>query len=508
MIQSAVGFLLVLGFPPYVFCGDDYSSYFYHGIDVTAIGAPETVTKYAHDLRRIDAAAGKVFVLPFGEWRMPTHLYAVSSSEFAKLTGGDTTSMSRSSSSGYDVLILTRGDGAPSDRNFGLYYAYSLNLLLAEGAARLPYWFRTGFLEVMAASSVAGDRVTLGSFNPGRVRTLETGTLIPLRRLLALESNDPELKREDVKQMYAAECWYLVHQIVIEKLYNAEFTKYLTLIDQGGIPGEAFAQSFAVSYEDLDAALRGALKRGKIGEIRVPVPDERDAVKPETLSPSEAKGRLAWVGVRVGRDYAYASTLAKESLALDPRNGNALRALAMAQVKQGDYALALKSMDGLPDEDAGTAAPYADRASVIRAFLRATEKAPPLPGVDRADLMRRERADYDRALAIDPENLAYWSSALDLVAEQHDAEAFKALFPKAERTFYLHSRSPGLAYSLAHACAAMSDYDDALKFAVAWRNNALSAASRDDAAAYISRTSAYLQKRDVAAQPAAPAVAP
>jgi Tfp pilus assembly protein PilF len=122
--------------------------------------------------------------------------------------------------------------------------------------------------------------------------------------------------------------------------------------------------------------------------------------------------------------------------------------------------------------------------------------------VDAPTLLRHAREDYQAALAADPEDLRSWSGLAGLYGAERDAAAARALLPTAAQALGRHPRNANLAYALAHMCAQIQEWDCAAKFAAAWRDNALTAASRADAAAFEARLSAY-RARLASAAPAA-----
>ena len=120
--------------------------------------------------------------------------------------------------------------------------------------------------------------------------------LIPIRELLAVQNSDPQMKSAEYLALYSAESWLLVHLIVLEGKYHSNFFKYFQLRDQGEGDAKAFAESFDVTYEDLDNLLNDVVRSGKITLAKVAIQDDNDLGVATRLSDAEAAGRLGRAG--------------------------------------------------------------------------------------------------------------------------------------------------------------------------------------------------------------------
>jgi hypothetical protein len=481
-------------------------SYQYKWIDVTAERSSQEATELAHDLHRLDAAMVKMLALDLGDSRPRVHLYSMSESQLKKLLG-DRKIGSEYVASGFENDILINDEAPSENRYYGAYYGYAGSVLMSEGALRYPFWFRTGVAEIFSASKMERKRVKLGGYLQWRAHVLLTGTAIPVRTLLRLHQNDPQVKlTSPTRDMYDSECWFLVHLILIEGKYREQFGHYLELMNQGQTEPDAFAASFqGVSYEDLDKMLKTAIAARKISELYLEIPEEQEAGKADRVSAAELKGRFARVGVLHGEALDYSLKFAQEALAAEPTNESALRALALGQVRQERYDDAFKTSNQLAESHSLSAPAYADCAAILVDVARAVMQGEVSVGEEAPALVRRAREDYEHAIALDEENLGYWSQLTELIGAQHDVEAAKALKSKAEKEFYLHPRNSNLARALASMYGQTNDPEDAFKFAVAWQKNAIDDAGRDAAAAYISRLRIGLARRDAASVTATPA---
>ena len=325
---------------------EQYWGYTYNGIEVTAAGSAEHAATLAHKLAQLDAALVKTVAISIGPWRAPLRLYALPRDVFKKVWGSNQASVVLGGGSEDFILINNDNSDDPEHPYRSAYFSYTGALLSTQGLLRYPYWYRIGIFAVFAASASSDDRITIGGFIPWQVQNLLSHQLIPMRTLLKLHGDDPQLRNAGYAQLYEDQCWFFMHQILIEGKYHESANKYLDLMSAGQSEEEAFTASFNVAYEELDTFMRDALKHGTIKEMALMLPTGR-AVAPQLLSPAEVNARLADFGVRSGYDVEGAMQRARDAISVEPNNERAWRALARGQVLEKKYAEALQSVERL-----------------------------------------------------------------------------------------------------------------------------------------------------------------
>ena len=484
---------------------DSYWSYASDNIDVTGVGGAGYVTLLVHNLHRLDQAVRLILKDDQGEQRPPTHVFALYRGLFDKVTGshGDLTSVYYISADANYVVIDANEGSSPELRFWNAYFGYAGSILASNNATRFPRWYRQGFSELFAATTVDRARVVVGGYNPGQVSTLRHSSLMPMRTFLQLGDGDPRIAPRADLQLYSAQSWLLLHEVLIEGLHRDEFTHYLSLIDSGQSPDAAFSASFKMSYEDLDSALWHALRNGNITSYEVRLADAPETGKAQQISTAELDGRLALLTSRGGHQREIATSFAHDSLNKEPANETALRALAQIQLNEGNFAEALQTIDRMGTGSTLSAAGYADRAVVLEGISNAVRSRRANLNVDPAQLHGRINEDLQRAIELEPENLSYWAQKARVIADYADREQAKTFFPQVVHTYYQHPGNPALAFSLARMCAATGDLDNALRFATAWQENARNAAGRNSATAFIASVKAAMERR-AASAPEAP----
>ena len=480
----------------------DYWAYQYKNIDVTVAGSASYARHVARNADRLRAALTQILNFS-GDPPLPTHIYVLPDDQIVELLGSS--GSSNYHSSGYDsTVIASRGQGG-GDEYWGVYFGYVGSLLAGDRTQRYPYWFRLGVPEVFATTEFDHDRIRTGGIAPGYALTVASGTLIPLRTFLALQEHDPQLQTASVSGMYAAESWFLTREILVEGRYRNEFSRYVALVQEGRSERAAFAASFKVSYEDLDTMLRGDQRvAAHVFLLASPQDLRPDAVPPRKLSSPEVQARLALVNLKTGRR-VQALRLVDAALHDDPANERALRVAAEAQLEEGNYAAAFAAVDRL---SGGALSPegMAECAGILTVLASAATAGHVVLPVDAPTMRKFVQRYYQAAIEANPEDLRSWAGLAGFYGAQRDAAAAQALLPGASQALARHPGNVNLAYALAHMCAQTRQWDCAAKFAGAWRENALTEASRAEAAAFESQLSAYRQR--LASAPDAAVAAP
>lgn len=498
LIRCVIAGLLCLPLPG--LAAEPYWVYGYQGVEVTAAGDAEHARDLAHKLHRVDQALHAVLPSADEGWRPPTQVYAVPSSTFASLLGRYDDSASSYSVGPFENDILINDSYQGDDRYWSVYYGFAGSVINNAYSFRYPWWFTEGLSEVLAATSLEGSEVVIGGFNRAQLYTLTNSTLIPARTLLTLKRDDSRLASKEFSAVYRAEIWFLVHQIVIEKLYHESFHQYFIKLDAGESERYAFRESFDIGYESLDKALRDSLAGGRLSVVRVRVPDEKDESAPRRLTEAEANGRLALYAARLGRPIEVVTGFAKQALRADPNNTDAQIAMQRVQIKAADYAAALRTLDALCVETAPQPV-VAQCAAGFAALATAATAKKSAPDLDGTALKARALRLFEKAVAQNAEDLASWYRLAEFVSDGRDAAYAKALLPQITKVQAAYPRVASLAASVASLCAVTGDLQGAVKYAGIWEQYSLDGAERASAAAYIAELKDNGQKREPGARP-------
>jgi tetratricopeptide (TPR) repeat protein len=483
---------------PSLAAAEQYWSYEDKGIDVIAPGTEEHARNIVQHLHRLDLAITKMLGIKTLDSRQPAHVYAFPGKLFSVLLGKKADFESIYMASGFDSTILIDASGGATSRYFGANSGYASSILMNAYSFRYPDWFIKGISEVFGATTMDSKLVTLGTFEPARVEALYSGTWIPLKTLLTLHADDHQLDSDQYIYSYTAECFFLTHLIVIEGKYHSNFFNYFLLLEQGMDENKAFAASFDISMEELDKIFHDAVRVGRLSLVKVAIPEDLPTGQAVKLSDAEVKGRMASLAAHYSIQTDEALRMANEVLKTDPNNTSALHALALGEFRNAAYAPALQAADHGCSGSALSQSDFAQCGDIFFKLAQASSsKRAELP-IDRPALAERSRQYFDKAIEMDRDDLASWAGMANLFSGMHDVEHAKTFLPSAEMTSYRHPRNGAYAYALSCLCASIGDYQNALKFAVAWKNNAVNESQRAAATAYISQLREYLQRTKLA----------
>jgi tetratricopeptide (TPR) repeat protein len=491
---------VAVGLAAFAAAADKYWDYSYHDIRVVSGGSGDHAKLIAHNLHRVDAAMSAILGVPQADWRPKTTVYAVPARVYTLIRGFDDSSAAVALPEAFQNTILMNRDSTFDHAFFGAYAGYASALLSGGFSFRYPTWFIAGLSEVMATSKVDGKGVVIGGFERGRVQSLMISAWIPVKALLEIHEGDPQLKNASFKYMYSAECWFLVHQIIVEQQYRKNFFDYFSHLDDGEDPDKAFGESFGVDYAEIDKMMHAALDSQKVKIINVSVRDDTDPVEATLLKDAQVNGLFARVASDHGSNFAYASQLANQALAADPNDDDALIALADVAIRQHDYRQALTYADRLCQRDppSRTSAPA---CGVLFAQLTYHAREHADLGSDAPALAGRAATYFQSAITHDPDDVASWSGFADLLMTTHDKERGTVLLPALKHAWSSHMDNDQLARGAAGLCAMSGDYDCAYKFATVWRKHALNSTSRANADVYIERMKGFSERRALMASP-------
>lgn len=464
---------------------------------------PSQAVRIADDLHRLDRAIREILGTAPGTRRPPTRVFALPKAPLAAILGTNQEGLSTYEVNGTENLVLFGTDGVPRDNPlYGAHFGFTGAVLESDYSFRYPTWYTSGLSEVFAASEIRRDLVVIGGFMQGRVYSLYHNQWIPLRTLFSLHNGDPQLKSDAFMAVYAAECWWVVHQIVIERRHDRSFSSYFSRLDEGVDEPQAFAESFDISYESLDTEMRYAFSKGLVAEARVRVPDDKQILAPRKLSDAEAKGQIALLATRFRRTPSESvSNLVHEALALDDHEPHALAASARLQLRQGDRAAASTTVSRLCTAP-GSA--FIDRAcGDLYADLAHHTSGKATSGTADPTLVEQSRRFYEAALALDDEDIGSWVGLASLRA-RHASIPYDPNFMARAETVWRVFGIGVFARSLAELYARGQDYDSATRFAHHWRERALSAAERSHADEYLSRLQRLSTSKSLESALAAP----
>jgi tetratricopeptide (TPR) repeat protein len=357
---------------------------------VSRLSAPRTVD-LVNNLENFRAAIQLITNIKDIADRVPTKLYVFDRRDGAFVDTGFAGWFTPRMRANYAVVIPDSGVG------FGavIKHEYVHFLLHNADATRYPPWFDEGFATKFETMEVHDKVIEYGQPALYVLQNLQYGTwvnfepVLGARNVFDLSSNQ--------RDMFYMQSWLLVHYLTErpEHDFGAEMKTYLTSVEAGATPVDAFLGAFSLHPEQLRPILytyqRNKLRTTTI-KMKMPFPTQPTSVA--TVAPDSIATQLA--DLLVVRDRLGDAKLYYDAaLAIDANNANALVGLgdllkfaAKFDEAQPYYerAIALEPKNAYHELDYGEF--FADRAAAHPEQL----------AVDLVEARRH----FARAYAIDP----------------------------------------------------------------------------------------------------------
>jgi len=243
------------------------------------------------------------------------------------------------SSSDNDVFaVLIRGDGDDI-----LLHEYSHHVMARSGDVPYPGWFREGFAEFFATATVSeAGSASFGLPNIGRLQALAQQRWLPMDVVLRADSSLGVAGQQQMG-MYYAQSWALTHWLVTDAARIRNLSAYVTAVNSGRDPVEAWQAIFGMTMDQLTAQLRDHV-RGRLTYAKLDIPPIRPVITVTTLSPAADTVILPAINARSWNPEAIngpalLATL-RAAAARFPDDPLALVAAGRAEMRWGDEAAA------------------------------------------------------------------------------------------------------------------------------------------------------------------------
>ena len=375
-------------------------------------GSERSLRDYAAKLERFHALLTTRFGGGRGDQtgRLPVYLVGDGGALRVAVPGLPTGIAGYYSTSGTDVFaVLVRGESDDL-----LLHEYSHHVMAQAGDVPYPGWFREGFAEYFATATVTeGGEASFGLPGQGRMYALHQNRWLPMDAVLRADSSFA-IDSATGRGMFYAQSWALTHWLLADTGRVRNLSAYVTAVNGGQDPVEAWQAIFAMTPEQLEAQLRAHV-RGRLSYAKLNLPPVDPEITVTTLSPAAAAVLLPAINARSWNPdqidgpalletlRTAAGRFPDDPLALvavgraekrwgDPAAAEA--ALTRALERQGDNVEGLVLMADLATERGADAADEAERTrqwDMARDFLRRAVAADPTDYRARAAQARFSR---------------------------------------------------------------------------------------------------------------------
>jgi hypothetical protein len=300
------------------------------------------------------------------------------------------------SSSDTDVFaVLVRGESDDI-----LLHEYSHHVMARAGDAPYPGWFREGFAEFFATATVSeAGAASFGLPNPGRLRALQTERWLPMDVVLRAASS-LDVGGQTQLGMYYAQSWALTHWLVTDAARIRSLSAYVTAVNGGQDPVEAWQAVFGMTPDQLTAQLRAHV-RGRLTYATLDMPPIHPVITVTTLSPAADTVILPAINARSWNTAeidgpALLATL-RAAAARFPEDPLALVAVGRAEKRWGDPTAAETALSHALDLQGDNV-----EGLILMADLSTERGAEATEDAEQTRQWGLARGFLDRALAADP----------------------------------------------------------------------------------------------------------
>jgi hypothetical protein len=372
-------------------------------------------------------------------------------------------------------LLIDAGIGGDGVRA-GVQHEYAHHFLRTQWGGLYPLWFDEGVAEIMGGARIYANRAV---FEVPRTATVRNW--IGMWRLFELDKNSREYLSPGWSVAVHGESWAIVHRALMHdtKFANQMFA-YLAAVNRLVPSDEAVAQSFGMSFPELDASMKSYVKEGvfAVGAVHFEEAPEAPLPAGRALAPVEALEALARVMLDTGFNPGHVAELVDTAERIAPGSPDVgiLRVRLAVRDRKDSEALRLAAALGASNDLATL------RDTGLALFERVREPVADDPLTDglRADFENTAFGLLDRALRIDAGDArSAWGYALLAVRRRDGVDS------ALERLAVARTRMPGhpdLAEATAWALEARGQEEAMMPFLLDAVRNTSSAAQRARAA--------------------------
>jgi len=392
-----------------------------------------------------------------------------------------------------DYFVLAAEHGAALDAE--LRISRMLALLSSWGLGRLPDWYRQGIAQLAAGAVFGAGTVTIGQDSDDQAGRMSQ-EWIPVEKFLRLPSTDPEFQGSPAQlARYRAQCWWVAHLLLIDRVLDPAISQYVERLMAGEDQKQAFVASFNTNYDELDQYFRKVRHKVHLHAYSAEMPAvEAGAPAPRALTDVGYRASLAQLALVRDSHSAPGLSMARNVLALAPDDETAALAVARAELAARHFAEADSALQRLHARaDLSIDGRRTLAGLEVQLAKQRDESLPGTQELDARKLRSAARADFQRVLESDPDDVSALYQLSWLQAASGDVAAVRALLPAVEKAYYHRPDSPELAALLVRMHSMSGSPAEAFKYSVAEQRLATTEAERASAAARVARLRSQLK---------------
>ena len=221
-----------------------------------------------------------------------------------------------------------------------VFHEYAHQLMDGNIPERMDPWFEEGFAEYFSTIEVDGKEARVGKVPDNTYRTLQQSGLLKAADLFRVQQNSSIYNENgDRRGVFYAESAMVVHYLY-DKGLIAKLATYFTLVrDQKVGVENAIQQTFGMSAQQFDKAIRTYISEGRYKYYKLPTPAGIVTTNYTVTTLSAADGSAVLADVHLhSPDYRQKAVEEYEAiLKSDPRNPTALRGMGYAYLLKQNF---------------------------------------------------------------------------------------------------------------------------------------------------------------------------
>jgi tetratricopeptide (TPR) repeat protein len=239
--------------------------------------------------------------------------------------------------------ILVRMDAQEDHAYANVYHEYT-HYVLRKADAWLPLWLNEGLAQFYENTDIDEKTVWLGQANAEELRFLGRNDLLPIARLMTIDTSSPYYHEEQKGSIFYAESWALTHYLIVsDRTQGAHrMHDYAELLAKGENAVTAARDAFG-DLDKLQQDLSDYVMQRKFMYFMMPATltakDQDVAVRAVTTAEADAvRADVLMYTQRIAEAQALADTVLRE----DPRNALAHETIGILRYREGDLEQAKK----------------------------------------------------------------------------------------------------------------------------------------------------------------------
>ena len=286
-----------------------------------------------------------------------------------------------------------------------VFHEYS-HFLISNSLGRVPLWVGEGLAQFYESFEErdSGRVALIGTPIRDHIEVLRQSTPIPIRDLIAIDSQSPVYNEGSRRGVFYAQSWALVHYLIMAngQKRTPQLLEYLTQIQSGTSPDGAFTSAFGGDPSSLDQELRTYVSQVSMTQLRITFDDRVETSIPqrgEKIDGLEADTYLGDLQARLDRvDEAQARL--KKVLEQRPGTARATLGLGLIELRAERLESALPLLERAAAEGPDDGQVHGALGRALMTSLIAMKPA----SEQYAPTLKRARTVLARAVELDPES--------------------------------------------------------------------------------------------------------